>query len=516
MVLNLVLKLLGLAVIDAFGVTFIWQLFADGIWYIAVTFLVITIYINVAFLFDKLYPLRWFSPGLSLMFLVMLYPMLFTVYMAFTNYSDGHLLTKPQVLEQLRKVQYLPEEGKEYSWTAFRSEEGEFTLWLNPLEGEESFLAFPDQPLQPADELGPDQVGRFDDEGVPRQIPGYERLNRIEVVRYLSDLQDMAFGTGEQTVRIKSLDVAAQLQERYVYDPEKDQILDRSTGQIYQPVQGTFTAENGDTLRPGYWVVTGFSNFKRLFTSPALSGPFIRVFLWTFAHAILTVILTFSVGLFFAIIFDHPNLPGRKLIRSLTMIPYAIPAFISVNVWRGLFNPHMGKIALLLEDVFGSSPLWFANPWWAKAGILIVQLWLGFPYMMLICTGALQSIPQDMYEAAEMDGASGWQQFWNLTLPMLLVSVGPLLIASFAFNFNNFTVIDIYNEGGPPIPRTPTPAGHTDILITYIFRLAFASGRGSDYGYASAITIVIFIILAVVVTLQFRYTAVWEEVSENV
>jgi len=91
--------------------------------------------------------------------LVMLYPMLFTVYMAFTNYSDGHLLTKPQVLEQLRKVQYLPEEGKEYSWTAFRSEEGEFALWLNPLEGEGSFLAFPDQPLQPAEELAPEAKG---------------------------------------------------------------------------------------------------------------------------------------------------------------------------------------------------------------------------------------------------------------------------------------------------------------------------------------------------------------------
>ena len=97
-----------------------------------------------------------------------------------------------------------------------------------------------------------------------------------------------------------------------------------------------------------------------------------------------------------------------------------------------------------------------------------------------------------------------------------MVAVGPLLIASFAYNFNNFTVIDIFNEGGPPIPNSATPAGHTDILITYIFRLAFAGGRGVDYGYASAITIVIFVILAILVGIQFRYTRVWEEVSENV
>jgi ABC-type sugar transport system permease subunit len=136
--------------------------------------------------------------------------------------------------------------------------------------------------------------------------------------------------------------------------------------------------------------------------------------------------------------------------------------------------------------------------------------------MMLICTGALQSLPNDIYEAATIDGAGPLRKFWNLTLPLLLVAVGPLLIAAFSFNFNNFTVIDIYAEGGPPIAGTTTPAGHTDILITYIFRLAFASGRGADFGYASAITIVIFVILAIITALQFRYTRVWEEISENV
>ncbi|MBD3320377.1 MAG: maltose ABC transporter permease MalF [Chitinivibrionales bacterium] len=512
--MNIIFRLLGLAIIDAFGISFVWHLFSTGNWHIAIVVFVVTLGLNLVFLIEKLYPLRWFSPGLTLMIVVMLYPMLFTVYMAFTNYSDGHLLTKPQVLDQLAKEQYLPEGGESFSWTAFISEEDEFALWLQK-EGE-SYLAYPDEPLIEASSLGSDEIGELDEEGIPKSIPGYERLNRIQVVRYLTDLQELEFGEYPHTVRVKSLDEAAQLQQRYIYDPENDTITDKKEDKVYKPIRGTFTSEDGEELRPGYWVPIGFKNFARLFTSPALSGPFLRVFVWTFAHAFFTVLITFAVGLFFSIVFNQPDLPGRKLIRSLTLIPYAIPAFISVNVWRGLFNPHMGKIALLLEDVFGSSPLWFANPWWAKIGILIVQLWLGFPYMMLICTGSLQSIPQDMYEAAEVDGANAWQKFWNLTLPMLLVSVGPLLIASFSFNFNNFTVIDIYNEGGPPIPGTPTPAGHTDILITYIFRLAFASGRGSDYGYASAITIVIFVMLAVITAFQFRYTRVWEEVSENV
>jgi ABC-type sugar transport system permease subunit len=136
--------------------------------------------------------------------------------------------------------------------------------------------------------------------------------------------------------------------------------------------------------------------------------------------------------------------------------------------------------------------------------------------MMLICSGALQAIPSDIYEAAEVDGASIWQRFWGITLPLLLVAVGPLLIASFTFNFNNFTVIYAYNEGRPPIPGTPTPAGYTDILISYTFRLAFESGRGAEYGYAAAMTIVIFLIVASITLFQYRFMGQWEEVSENV
>jgi ABC-type sugar transport system permease subunit len=128
----------------------------------------------------------------------------------------------------------------------------------------------------------------------------------------------------------------------------------------------------------------------------------------------------------------------------------------------------------------------------------------------------LQAIPRDIYEAGEVDGAGIWHRFRYLTLPLLLVSVGPLLIASFSFNFNNFNVIYLYNEGGPPIAGSLTPAGHTDILISYTFRQAFASGRGADYGYGAAITVIIFLLLMGITFFNFRYTRMWEEVSENV
>jgi maltose/maltodextrin transport system permease protein len=140
----------------------------------------------------------------------------------------------------------------------------------------------------------------------------------------------------------------------------------------------------------------------------------------------------------------------------------------------------------------------------AKAGILIVNTWLGYPYMMIVALGALQSIPSDLYEAAEIDGASVYQRFRTITLPLLLVAISPLLIGAFAFNFNNFTLIELLTEGGPPIAGATSAAGQTDILLSYSFRVAFASGRGQDYAFAAALGIFIFAIVALITIVNFR------------
>ena len=209
------------------------------------------------------------------------------------------------------------------------------------------------------------------------------------------------------------------------------------------------------------------------------------------------------------------DIPFRKVWRSLILIPYAIPAFISTVMWRGMFDPNLG----FLNDVLGNFGLeqpWFSSAAAGRFAILAIQLWLGFPYMMLICTGALQALPEDIYEAAEVDGANAVHRFRFITLPLLLVSVGPLLIASFAFNFNNFTVVELFNRGGPPIPDSSVPAGFTDILITYTYAQAFGTGGGTDYALASAISIFIFLIVASITIFNFRLTRSWEEISENV
>jgi ABC-type sugar transport system permease subunit len=216
--------------------------------------------------------------------------------------------------------------------------------------------------------------------------------------------------------------------------------------------------------------------------------------------------------LIFAMVLNDRHIPLRSLWRSLIIIPYTIPGFISVLVWVGLLNPLYGPFNIMLRELFGVSPPWFSNGTLTRIAILGINLWLGYPYMMIITLGALQGIPTDMYEAADLDGAGPWARFRHLTLPLLLISVGPLLVGAFAFNFNNFTVIELVNEGGPPIPGSTSPAGQTDILISYTYRLAFAAGRGADFGMASTIALIIFIMIAAITAVNFRFTRQLEEV----
>jgi ABC-type sugar transport system permease subunit len=515
-VFHVALRLIALATIDAIIVWFVYQLVRDRVWFLAAAISIIALGINVVFLLEKLYPFRWLAAGLAFMALLAVYPVLFTVYTAFTNYSDGHLLTKQQVIHLLAQEQYLPEGAPTYHWIAYRSDEGKYALWLIADNGDTLFA----RPGEPIREMATSEagVGPLDEDGVPKNIADYNRLSRTDSVRYLTELGELQFGEAPNTVRISSLDKAACYQQRYIYKEDLDVLIDSETGLVYHSDEGKgyFVSPDGQELIPGYQVVIGWRNFQRLLNSPALRGPFIDVFAWTVAFGLLSALSTFILGLFFALVFDAPTVPGRKLFRSALIIPYAIPGFISILVWVGMLNPELGIISRALVKLLGWAPPWFSDPGWAKIGVLLVNLWLGFPYMMLICSGALQAIPRDLYEVAEIDGAGSWQRFWNITLPLLLVSVGPLLIGSFAFNFNNFVVIYLFNKGGPPMVGTQTPVGHTDILISYTYRLAFASGRGADFGYAATISTAIFLVVAIITAFNFRFTRIWEEVSENV
>ncbi|MDF1500584.1 MAG: maltose ABC transporter permease MalF [Anaerolineales bacterium] len=511
---SLMLRLLLLGIIDAFVVWFILELTLRGFNVLAITFALLAVFFNIVILHRDAYPLRWMVVGLVLMALFAIYPIFYTGYISTTNYGFGHLLTKEQAIDRFENTKYLPEGSGAYTWTAFRSEDGDFALWLQREDGQ-NFLAYPDQPLI---EAGPEieGVGGLDAEGIPLSIKGYERLNRLTAVRHINELGEISFGAGDRIVLVSSLDKASELVPLYVYSEEDDLLINQQTGVGYRPINGAFTSDTGERLTPGFQISVGLDNFVQFIESPALQGPLVRIIIWNFAFAFLSVLMTFSLGLFLAIVFNDPMLRGRRIIQTLLLIPYTIPSLITIMVWRGLLNPELGIINETLRQLIGWAPPWFTSPWWSKGAILLVNLWLGFPYFMLICSGALQGIPTDLYDAANVDGAGIWQQFWNITLPMLLVAVGPLLVASFVFNFNNFNIIFLFIEGGPPIVGASTEAGHTDILISYVYNLAFAGGRGAQYGLAAAITFVIFVIVAALALFQFRFTRMWEEVSENV
>jgi arabinogalactan oligomer/maltooligosaccharide transport system permease protein len=193
------------------------------------------------------------------------------------------------------------------------------------------------------------------------------------------------------------------------------------------------------------------------------------------------------------------------------ILPYAFPGFLSAFVWRALYNKDYGFINQVLLG--GADVPWLTDEWLAKIAILSVNLWLGFPYMFLITTGALQAIPEELTESAKIDGASPWQQLRMIKLPLLLVSVAPLLITSFAFNFNNFTLIYLLTGGGPKDFDAEINVGHTDILISMVYKIAFSTGEGRDFGLASAFSILIFFIVGTISYLGFRRTKTLEDMN---
>jgi ABC-type sugar transport system permease subunit len=511
-------KLIRLIFVITFDVGSIWFLanaWTKGFIELVVMVAVITVMFNVIFLLRRAYPFRWMAFGLAFMILFTIYPIIFTIYVAFTNYGDGHLLTKEQSLALIAKTVYLPETGKSYTWTAFKSESGQYALWLVDPDGA-TFLGKPGEEIKPANPGDPG-IGEADSKGIPQTIEGYQRLNTL-LAASDKELPNIQFGLeGDQVIQVRSPSEAAELASRYAYDEATDSVTDNSNGDIYNNVDGTFTTRDGKTIKPGFRAVVGFKNFIDFFTSPALSGPMLRILVWNFIFPTGSVLSTFALGLAIAIMFNDKEFPFKRVIRTFLIVPYSIPPVITILVWRGMMNSEFGVVNDILMRTIGVAPRWTTEAIWAQIAVLIVNLWLGFPYMMLICSGALQSIPGDLYEAATVDGAGPWQRFRAITLPLLLVAVGPLLIASYVFNFNNFGLIYLFIGGGPPIAGAATNAGHTDILISYVYKLAFESGgRGVQYGLAAAICIIIFVIVGSITLAQYRFTNMWEEVSQNV
>lgn len=266
-------------------------------------------------------------------------------------------------------------------------------------------------------------------------------------------------------------------------------------------------------VEPGYSVVVGLNNFKKIVTSRNITAPFLFVFIWTIIWAAFSVISSFAMGLALALVFNASDFKGKYIYRTLFILPYAIPAFVTVLMWNGFLNKDFGVINGMLKNAFHITENipWTMDGTLAKISTLVVNLWLSFPYFMIISLGALQSIDSSMYEAADVDGATKIQQFTSITLPLLLIALGPMLVGSFAFAFNNFGGIYLLTGGGPTMAAGVLP-GHTDILISYTFKLAFGP-QDKDYGLASSIAIIVFMIIGTITFLNFKFTGTFKEVD---
>lgn len=351
--------------------------------------------------------------------------------------------------------------------------------------------------------------------GGVKAAPGFRILDLGELNARSGELRDLAVPFSDDpadgSLRTDFGTFAVRYVAAVVYDKAADTFTDAQGLVFRDSGEGSFVADNGRRLEPGWKVDVGLRNFERAFTDTSIRGPLIGVTAWTFAFAVLSVLTTFALGLAMAILLNDQRIKGLRFYRTIMILPYAFPGFLSAMVWMGLMNQEFG---FLNEVLFrGANIPWLTDPWWGKLSILMVNLWLGYPYMFLVATGALQSIPDEVIEASKVDGATTWQTFWNIKLPLLMVPLAPLLISSFAFNFNNFNLVYMLTRGGPDFAGAGINVGHTDLLITMVYKVAFSTGQGRDYGLASAFAIIIFLVVGLVSYLGFRQTKALEELN---
>ncbi len=253
--------------------------------------------------------------------------------------------------------------------------------------------------------------------------------------------------------------------------------------------------------------LVGFGNFSRIFAQA--SQQLLPIFIWTVEFAVFTTIINVVFGVLLGILINNRRLKFRNVYRSLLFLPWAVPAVISIQMWTKLLDANFGALNRLFGFVGLNPAPWLIDGLWAKAAILLVNLWLGFPYMMTATVGALSSIPDELYEAAEIDGANRWNQTRFITLPMLTAAFTPIILGTFAYNFNNFGIIYLLT-GGKPIETGQLPTAHsTDILLSWGYNTAFLNGI--DRGMASAIAVLVAFLTIGISMVNFSVAGVFKE-----
>jgi arabinogalactan oligomer/maltooligosaccharide transport system permease protein len=243
----------------------------------------------------------------------------------------------------------------------------------------------------------------------------------------------------------------------------------------------------------------GFEQFRLILSEPAFYTLLAKSVVWT----VVNVFFHVALGVLLAILLSGP-VRGRALFRTLLILPWAMPQYISALTWRGMFNYEYGAVNLMLKQWLHLPAVpWLSDPFWAFVAPILTNIWLGFPFMMVVALGGLTSIPHELYEAAELDGANGWQKFTDITLPSLMPVLVPAILLGTIWTFNNMLIVWLVSNGGQP-------ADSTHILVTYIYKVAFTYSR---YSYAAAFSVIVFLILLGFVVYVMRRTTPKEQAA---
>lgn len=255
------------------------------------------------------------------------------------------------------------------------------------------------------------------------------------------------------------------------------------------------------------WDWVGLRNYREVLFDVELS-TFLMVFQWTFLFALLSMAISFGVGLLLALLLNDKSIRERNIYRTILIVPWALPGTIAILSWSGILNSDFGYLNNFLEDLHIGRVNWLNDPTWAKASIVLVNVWMSFPFMMTACLGALQSVPDELAESARIDGAGPVSRFRYVSFPFLRSVVTPLLIGNFAFQFNNFNVIFLLTRGNPASPDSD--AGQTDILISYTLSLTVTQQR---FAVAASYAVLIFLIIGTISLIQMKMSRAFQEVD---
>jgi len=590
-------RLFGLAILDGIVVALIPSLIDQGATVALVSVIIGAAGINYIFLSHRAYPLRWLVPGLLFLGLMMIWPIIFTVFVALTNWSTGNFITKPQAIERITS-------GTTYLLAGEEARVVDLFIYKDPADGQPQpddlkllvrdeagnlYLGTPRLMTDPVpedpelDDLEESATTDEDGDGIPETIDGLTKMRLVDISAINQFFDDLVLDIPERgQARVRTFSSADLAIQRFDYIDDTGQLYDRLNDGYCDETEGSFYCD-GTRIDPGWRTFIGFDNFAEFITNDRIRTPFLRIFVWNVIFASAVVFGQLAIGMGLALTFQDDRMRGRRAYRSLLLVPYAAPGFIVVIVWRGLLNPSFGPVNNQLEATWlaelsdATWPRWLAVillagltvgagtlvwrwyqeqrwgpafawlvvaltlafviyklagpgfavrnvgiPWvtpgdwfWSKIAVILVTVWQGFPYFFLITSGALQAIPSELREAARVDGASAPQVFRKVTFPLLMVGIAPLIIASFAFNFNNFVNIFLLTAGGPPVTGWDVPFGETDILISFVFDLAVESGRGGQFALAAAATFFIFFIVATISAISFRFTKRLETIYGN-